>query len=132
LLSKPDGKKRADTSGWGVGNLFSSGSGDSLNRDMRMLAGSISDSQFLLDIQGVTETETRPVIQEIEVLAHAQLGSFIDATVKAMTRNVLTMQQEYCTRSIQHEVESEERKSLNNSLLEFIGDVNAQSSGRDS
>ena len=130
LLSKTDGKKRADSGGWGVGNLFSGGSGDFLNRDMRMLAGSISDSQFLLDMKATTDTETRSAIQEIEALAHAQLASAIDAAVKAMTRNVLAMQQEYCTRSIQHEMESEERKSLNNALTEFIRDVNAQSSGQ--
>ena len=130
MLSKTDGKKRADSGGWGVGNLFSGGSGDFLNRDMRMLAGSISDSQFLLDMKATTDTETRSAIQEIEALAHAQLASAIDAAVKAMTRNVLAMQQEYCTRSIQHEMESEERKTLNNALVEFIRDVNAQSSGQ--
>ncbi|KAI9444051.1 hypothetical protein H4582DRAFT_1918933 [Lactarius indigo] len=102
LLSKTDGKKRADPGGWSVGNIFSGGSGDFLGRDMRMLAGSITDSQFLLDMKAV----------------------------KAMTRNVLAMQQEYCTRSIQHEIESEERKSLNDALVAFIRDVNAQSSGR--
>ncbi|KAH9047481.1 hypothetical protein EDB83DRAFT_2317547 [Lactarius deliciosus] len=130
LLSKTDGKKRADSGGWSVGNIFSGGSGDFLGRDMRMLAGGITDSQFLLDMKSITETEARPATQEIETLAHAQLASTIDAAVKAMTRNVLAMQQEYCTRSIQHEMESEERKSLNNALIEFIRDVNAQSSGR--
>ena len=110
LLSKTDGKKRADSSSAGWGSLFSAGPGDFLNRDMRMLASSISDSQFLLDMKGITDPETRSTIQEIEGLAHAQLASAIDATVNAMTRNVLAMQQEYCTRSIQHEMESEERK----------------------
>lgn len=129
LLSKTDGKKSADSGNWGVGNLFG-GSGDNLNRDMRVLAGNTSDSQFLLDMNGITDTETRSAIQEIEALAHAQLASAVDATVKAMTRNVLAMQLDYCTRSIQHEMESEGRKSLNNALAEFIRDVNAQSSGR--
>ncbi|KAH9047539.1 hypothetical protein EDB83DRAFT_2267127 [Lactarius deliciosus] len=130
LLSKTDGEKHAEPGGWAVGNLFSGSSGDILNRDTKMLAGSISDSQFLLDMEGITDTETRSAIQEIEALAHAQLASAIDATVKAMTRNVLAMQQEYCTRSVQHEIESEERKSLNNALVEFVRDVNEQSSGR--
>jgi len=130
LLSKTDGKKSVDSGGWGVGNLFSGGSGDYLNRDIRMLAGNISDSQFLLDMHGITDTETRSAIQEIEALAHAQLTFAIDATVKAMTRNVLAMQLDYCTRSIQHEMESEGRKSLNKALAEFIRDINAQSSAR--
>lgn len=130
LLSKTDGKKRADSGGWGVGSLFSAGPGDFLNRDMRMLAGGISDSQFLLDMKGVTDPETRSAIQEIEALAHAQLASAIDATLNAMTRNVLAMQQEYCSRSIQHEMESEERKSQNIARVELIRDINAQPSER--
>jgi hypothetical protein len=130
LLSKTDGKKSADSGGWGVGNLFSGSSGDYLNRDIRMLAGNISDSQFLVDMNGITDTETRSAIQEIEALAHAQLATAIDATVKAMTRNILAMQLDYCTRSIQHEMESDGRKSLNKALADFIRDVNAQSTGR--
>ena len=130
LLSKADGKKPADSGGWGVSNLFSGGSGDYLNREMRVLAGDMSDSQFLLDINGATDTETRSAIQELEALAYAQLTSTIDATVKGMTRNVLAMQLDYCTRSIQHEMESEGRKSLNTALAEFVRDINAQSSGR--
>jgi hypothetical protein len=130
LLSKTDGKKRADSSsaGWGVGNFFSASPEDFLTRDMRMLASGISDSQFLLDMKGITDPETRSAIQEIEGLAHAQLASAIDATVNAMTRNVLAMQQEYCTRTIQHEMESEERKLQNIARVELIRGVNAQSS----
>ena len=128
ILSKIDGKKIADSGGWG--SLFSGSSGDNLNRDMRMLAGNISDSQFLLDMNGISDTDTRAAIQEIEALAHAQLASAIDAAVKGMTRNVLAMQLESCTRSMQHEMEIERRKSLSTALAEFIRDVNAQTSGR--
>jgi hypothetical protein len=128
MLSKIDGKKSTDSGGWG--SLFSGGSGDNLNRGMRMLAGNISDSQFLLDMNGISDTETRSAIQEIEALAHAQLASAIDATVKGITRNVLAMQLDSCTRSMQHEMDSEGRKSLNGALAEFIRDVNAQTSWR--
>ena len=128
MLPKTDGKKSADSGGWG--SLFSGGSGQNLDRDMRMLAGNISDSQFLLDLNGISDKETRSAIQEIEALAHARLASTIDATVKAMTRNVLAMQLDSCTRSMQHEIESEGRKSLNTTLANFIRDVNAQSFGR--
>jgi hypothetical protein len=128
LLSKIDGKKGSDSGGWG--SLFSGGSGDILNRDMRMLAGNISDSQFLLDLNGISDTDTRAAIQEIEALAHAQLATAIDDTVKGITRNVLAMQVDFCTRSMQHEMESEGRKSLNAALAEFIRDINARSSGR--
>jgi hypothetical protein len=128
LISKVDGKKGSDSGGWG--SLFSSGSGDILNREMRMLAGNISDSQFLLDLNGISDTDTRAAIQEIEALAHAQLATAIDDTVKGITRNVLAMQVDSCTRSMQHEMESEGRKSLNTALVEFIRDINARSSGR--
>ena len=128
LLSKIDGKKRSDSGGWG--SLFSGGSGDTLNRDMRMLAGNISDSQFLLELNGISDTDTRAAIQEIEALAHAQLATVIDTTVKGITRNVLAMQVDSCTRSMQHEMESEGRKSLKSALVEFIRDINARSSGR--
>ena len=130
LLFKTDGAKGADSGGWG--SLFAGGLGDRLNRDMRMLAGNISDSQFLLDLKVISDTETRSAIQEIEAVAHAQLASAVDATVKAMTRNVLAMQLDCCTRSLQREMESEGKKLLNTALTKFIRDVNAQPSvGRD-
>jgi hypothetical protein len=128
LLYKTDSKKRADSGGWG--SLFSGDSKDNLKRDMKMLAGNISDSQFLLDLNGISDTETRSAIQEIKVYAHAELACAIDATVKGMTRSVLAMKLDSCTESMQHEMESEGRKSLNSALAEFIRDVNAQSSGR--
>ena len=128
LLSKFDGRKRDDSSGWG--SLFSDRFGYSLHRDMRMLAGSISDSQFLLDLNGISDTDTRATIQEIESFAHAQLATIIDAAVKGITRDVLEIQVESCTRSMQHEMESERRKSLKSALAEFIRDINALSYGR--
>jgi hypothetical protein len=130
LLSKTDGKRSADSGG--RGSLFSGGSGDILN-DMRMLAENISDPQFLLDVGCVSDMETRSATQKIKAVAHAQLAFAVDATVKLMTRNVLAMQVDSCTRSMQHEMESEGRKSLNTSLAEFIRGVNTQpSGGRDS
>jgi hypothetical protein len=128
LLSRIDGTTGADS---GVfGGLFSGGSGDKLNRDMKVLAGKISDSRFLLDMNDISDAETRSTIQEIEALAHAQLSSAIDVAVKGMTRNVLARQLEFCTGSMQREMESERRKSLNSALAEFIRDINAQTSGQ--
>ena len=128
LISKIDEKKRDESSGWG--SLFSDGSGDTLNRDMRMFAGNIPDSQFLLDLNGTSDTDTRATIQEIEAFAHAQLATVIDTMVKGITRDVLEMQVDSCTRSMQHEMESEVRKLLKSALAEFIRDVNALSSGQ--
>ena len=128
LLSPIEGNNGADSGGWG--NIFSGGSGDNLNREMKMLAGCISDSQFLLDMNGISDTETRSAIQEIEALAHAQLSSAIDAAVKGMIRHVVAKQLDFCTRPMLHEIERERRKSLNTVLAEFIRDVNAQTSWR--
>ncbi|KAI0250873.1 hypothetical protein BJV78DRAFT_1393001 [Lactifluus subvellereus] len=118
---------------WGarvVGSLFSSPGGDFSERDMKNMAANVSDSQFLLDMKTVEEEEMRSAIEEVEALAHNQLAVSIDETVKAMTRAVLAMQQEHCERSIQHQIESEERGSLSDTLSEFIRDINARSAGQ--
>ena len=129
LLSKIDGKNVSDSGGWGSHRLFAGG-GDILKRNMGRLAGNVSDAQFLLDLNGISDTDTRATIQEIVSFAHAQLATVIDATVKGITRDVLDMQVESCTRSMQHEMESEGRKSQKSALAEFIRDINAHSSGR--
>ncbi|KAI0302831.1 hypothetical protein B0F90DRAFT_1809754 [Multifurca ochricompacta] len=129
MLPTSNVKKRSTMGTWAVGSLFSgsSDSEDSFNKDMRIFAANVPDSQFLLEMKGAENEEMRPVILEVEALAHAQLASSIDATVKSMTRAVLVMQQDYCRKSIQHEMESEERKLLSQALVEFIRDINAQS-----
>lgn len=70
--------------------------------------------------------ELRPVIEEVEELAYAQLNVSIDTTVKTMARAVSAMQQQHCERSILHETESEERKARKKVLEKFIRDINAQ------
>ncbi|KAI0250860.1 hypothetical protein BJV78DRAFT_1282923 [Lactifluus subvellereus] len=116
---------------WAVGALFYPPSGaESLRGEMRILSSGVTDSQFLHDMKNVENEDLRPMIQEVEGLAQNQLASLIDATVKSMTRAVSAMQQEHCRRSIQHEVESEERKLLNNALMEFIQQINTQSAGQ--
>ncbi|KAI0253465.1 hypothetical protein BJV78DRAFT_1153081 [Lactifluus subvellereus] len=129
IILKMDNKKQSSTDTW---SLFSGsgGSEDSLEREMRTLAAKVPDSQFLVVMKGVEDDDMRSAIEELESFAHKQLASSIDATVKTMARAVLTMQQEHCERSIQHEMESEERKSRSNALVKFIQDINAQSVGR--
>jgi hypothetical protein len=129
MVLKMDNKKWFGTSTW---SLFS-GSGtseDSLERKMRAKAARFPDPQFLLEMKGVEDDDLWSTMEELEVLAHEQLASSIDATVEIMARAVLRMQQDLCERSIQHEVESEERKSRSNALVKFIQDVNSQSVGR--
>ncbi len=131
-VSKTDEKKRSGTSVWGSRSLFSaSGSSeDSLEKEMRTLAARVPDAQFLLMMKNEGNEELRPVIEEIEALAHTQLASSIDAVVKTMAHAVSAMQREHCERAVQHEMDSEERKSRSKELLKFIQDINAQGAGR--
>jgi hypothetical protein len=131
-LPRTDEKKRSSTSVWGVGSLFSASASyeDSLEKEMRTSAARVPDAQFLLMIKREGNKGLRPVIDEVEALADIQLASSIDAVVKTMTRAVLAMQQEHCERAVQHEVESEERKSRGKVLVTFIQDINAHAVGR--
>ena len=63
-------------------------------------------------------------------LACCQLSSSIDTAVKKMTHEVLRMQQDECKRSLQHEIETEERKELGNIMANFIQAINKTSAGR--
>jgi hypothetical protein len=131
-LSSTCETKRSSTSVWGLGSLFSASgtSEDMLEKEMRTLAAKVSDAQFLLKIKGEISKELRPVIDEVEALAHTQFLSSIDAVVKAISRAVSAMQLGRCERAVQHEVESEERKARSKVLVKFIQDINAQSAGR--
>jgi hypothetical protein len=126
-----DSRRSNNVVTWAVGALFYPPSGaESLRGEMRILSSGVTDSQFLLEMKGVENEDLQPMIQEVEGFAHSQLASVIDTAVKSMTRAVSAMQQEHCRRSIQHEVESEERNLLNNALMEFIQQINTQSAGQ--
>jgi hypothetical protein len=131
-LSRTDEKKRAGTSLWGARSLFSASgnSEDSLDKEMRTLAARVPDAQFLLMMKNEGNKELRPVIDEVETLAHSQLATSIDAVVRTMAHAVSDMQQEHCERALQHEMDSEERKSRSKVLAIFIQDINAQAAGR--
>jgi hypothetical protein len=131
MIPKTD-EKPPDTSAGGVDSSVSGsgGSGDSLEKEMRNLAAKVPASEFLSTIKGVEDDDLRPMIKELETIAHEKLASSIDETVEAMARTVFRMQQEYCERSMRHEKESEERESQNQARMRFIQDINAQSVGR--
>ena len=132
MLPRADEKKRSGPSGWAGRALFaaSTSSEGSLEREMKALAARVPDAHFLLMMKSEADEELRPVIEEVLDLAYAQLNASIDAVVKTMACAVSAMQQEYCVRAIQHEMETEERKSQNKVLIEFIQDINAQALGR--
>ena len=95
-----------------------------LRKEMRKVANVISDSKFLLEVAGIEDENLKTPIQEAVTLAHTQLSSSIDSTVKKLTHAVLRMQQEECNKMLQHEIEAEQRKELGSILVNFIRDVN--------
>jgi hypothetical protein len=127
-LNRTDEKKRSGPSAWAgpARSLFSASGEGSLEKEMRTLAAKVPDSHFLLMMKTEGVEELRPVIEEVEELAYAQLNVSIDTTVKTMARAVSAMQQQHCERSILHETESEERKARKKVLEKFIRDINAQ------
>jgi hypothetical protein len=131
LPTTEDTKQSNNVLNWAVGVLFHpSGCAEPLKGEMKIFSSGVSDSQFLCDMKNVENQDLRPMIQELEDFAHTQLASLIDTTVKLMMRAVSAMQQEYCRRSIQPEIESEERTLLSSALSDFIQKINTQSAGK--
>jgi hypothetical protein len=98
--------------------------------ELEKIKGGISDSEFLLQLKGVDDKDLEAPIQEVVDLACGQLSSSIDTAVRKMSRAVLRMQQEECTRLMQHKIKTEERKVLDDILVDFIQVINKVSAGR--
>jgi hypothetical protein len=113
---------------------WSSGPGtdeESLQKEMKKIANGVSDSDFLLEVSGIEDKDLKAPTQEAVTLAHAQLSSSIDSTVKKLTHAVLRMQQAESDKRLQHnEVEVEQSKELGNVLVNFIRNVNKAFAGR--
>lgn len=103
---------------------------ESLRKELKEKTSGVSDSNFLLQLKGVDDKELKAPIQATVDLACGQLSSSIDTTVKKMTHAVLRMQLDECRRSMQREIEMEERKVLGGILLDFIQVINKISTGR--
>jgi hypothetical protein len=132
ILTKLEDKRLANVGTRGTGSRFHGpiGSEDALQREMKRLAASVSDSQFLLDIKKIGDDEMRNVIEQVENLVYEQLDYSIEKAVEAMTRVVLDMQKKQCRKSMQQKIESEKKELLKDALTEFIRDINALSAGR--
>ena len=100
---------------------------ESFRSEMRTFAAQLSDSQFLQDLESTEDENLRPVAQEAKVLAQRELSSSIDAVVKTLTHDVLTMQQDLCARQAQLQLENEEREVLKTALAEFVREINKKS-----
>ena len=103
---------------------------ESLRKELKKITSGVTDSDFLLQLKGIDDKELEAPIQAVVDLACAQLSSSIDSTVKKMTHSVLRMQQEECKRSLQREIEMEERKLVRGILVDFIHAINKISAGR--
>jgi hypothetical protein len=103
---------------------------ESLRKEMKKMASGISDSNFLLELAGIEDEELKAPIQEVVTLAHTQLSSSIDSTVKKLTHAALRMQEDECRKNLEHEIESEQRKELRGVFVDFIRDVNKANAGR--
>ncbi|KAH8989296.1 hypothetical protein EDB92DRAFT_2003843 [Lactarius akahatsu] len=122
--------------GWRIYKAISGGQSsteseeEALNKEMKKISKTLSDSDFLLGLKSIEIEELRPAIEEAETLAHTSLSSLIDATVNTMTHSVLQMQQDSCRKSIQKEVQTKEARALSSALVDFIRDLNAKSARR--
>jgi len=138
MLPNSDKKKESGiiAMGWRVYKALSGGQSsteseeEALKNEMKKIAKTLSDSEFLLGLKSIEIEDLQPTIQEAETLAHTSLSSSIDATVNTMTHAVLQMQQDSCKKEIQKEVQTKEARALSDALVKFIRDLNAKSAGR--
>lgn len=132
ILTKLEDNKLPSVGMRGTGSRFHGpfGSEDILKREMKKLAASVSDSQFLLDIKVLEDEEMRNTIDQVDHLVYEHLGYSIDSVVEVMTRIVLDMQKKQCRKSLKQEIESKEKELLKAALTKFIGDINALSAGQ--
>lgn len=119
---------------WSTMVRFFSGSKESdealLRSEVKKITNSISDSEFLRQLKHVNDKDLEAAIQVAVDLACTQLSSSIDAAVKKMTHRVLQMQQDECKKSMQREIETEERKEVDVKLADFIHAINEVSARR--
>ncbi|SRR5260221_4548573 len=103
---------------------------ESLRKEMKKIADSISDADFLLELKGIEDEDLKAPTLEAVDLARTQLSLSISATVKNVTHAVLQMQQDERKKGIQQQIETEQREMLHDALENFIRDVNKNSAGR--
>lgn len=140
MLPNSDKKKESGTGikakGWRIFQAITGGQSstesdeEALKKEMRKIASTLSDPEFLLGLKSIDIEDVQPAIQEAETLAHTFLSSLIDTTVKKMTQAVLRMQHDSCEKEIQKENQTKEARALSDALVDLIRDLNARSAGR--
>ena len=136
LNLKTDRKMRSSLSSETFDSLLSGSSRSrddvSLKESMKILAARTPDSQFLLQIENMedSDVDTQSLIREVQDFAHATLTSSIGTTVEAVTHALLAKQQEICKHSVQDEVNADGKKTLKEARKEFIRIINSRSAER--
>ena len=136
LLKTDRGTRRygsfSDTFGFLLSGSSRSRGDVSLKETMKILAARTPDSQFLLQIENLedSDVDTQSLIREVQDFAHATLMSSIGATVETMTHALLAKQQEICKQSVQDEVNADEKRTLREARNEFIQMINLRSAER--
>ncbi|KAF8267057.1 hypothetical protein EI94DRAFT_1731643 [Lactarius quietus] len=97
---------------------------ESFKYEMKRTAAQVPDSKFLQDLESIDDEDLKSAAQKAKVHAERELSSSIDAVVKAMTNDILVMQQDLCGRQTQLLVEKEERDALKIHLVDFIREIN--------
>lgn len=103
---------------------------ESLRKEMKKIADSTSDADFLLELKNIEDEDLKAPTLEAVDLARTQLSVSIGATVKNMTDAVLQMQQDERKKGIQQQLEVSQGEMLHDVLLDFIRDVNKNCAGR--
>lgn len=135
IFPKPDKNDQPGSSSvlWKFTGFLSGSKGtgeEILRKDLKKMTKGISDSDFLFQLKDVDDEDIGAPIKAAVDLACGQLSSSIDTAVKKMTHEVLRMQQDECKRSLQHEIETEERKELGDIMVNFIQAINKTSAAR--
>ena len=110
-----------------VSYLSGSRGGESFRAQMKTAAAKSPDSQFLQWLESTDDQDLRSTVQSAKALAHEEISRSIDKFVSTMTHAVLEMQQDKCKMAVQTEVDKNEKKALNDTVVEFIRQINTNS-----
>ena len=127
LVEKTDGNTNEPSGVARVVSYFSRE--ESYENQIKSTAANLPDSQFLQRLQSIDDIEMRSTVLNAKALAQQGLSYSIDSVVGKMTHAVLAMQQDRCKMSVKVEVENEERKVLDDALVQFIREINKKSAG---
>jgi hypothetical protein len=102
----------------------------SLRKEMKKIANDLSDSEFLLKLNGMEDEVLKAPIQEAVLLAQMALSSSVDATVGAIADTLLRKKQEEQEMEVRRDIETDKKRMLSKACVNFIREANKISAGR--